>query len=51
MTAVAAYVRVSSQDQEKEGFSIPAQPKLLREYATSWLVWSANRTGNSKQAS
>ncbi|MPY88377.1 MAG: recombinase family protein [Luteitalea sp.] len=27
------YVRVSSKEQEKEGFSIPAQQKLLREYA------------------
>jgi len=27
------YVRVSSEEQEKEGFSIPAQLKLLREYA------------------
>ena len=27
------YARVSSKDQEKEGFSIPAQLKLLREYA------------------
>ena len=27
------YVRVSSKEQEKEGFSIPAQKKLLREYA------------------
>lgn len=27
------YVRVSSKEQEKEGFSIPAQNKLLREYA------------------
>ena len=27
------YVRVSSKEQEKEGFSIPAQRKLLREYA------------------
>jgi site-specific DNA recombinase len=26
------YVRVSSKDQEKEGFSIPAQLRLLREY-------------------
>ncbi|HWF91873.1 MAG TPA: recombinase family protein [Terriglobales bacterium] len=25
--------RVSSRDQEREGFSIPAQLKLLREYA------------------
>jgi len=29
------YARVSSKEQEKEGFSIPAQLKLLREYATS----------------
>lgn len=27
------YSRVSSKDQEREGFSIPAQQKLLREYA------------------
>src|SRR5579883_361443 len=27
------YARVSSKDQEKEGFSIPAQLKMLREYA------------------
>src|SRR5258708_9542114 len=27
------YVRVSSKDQEREGFSIPAQWNLLREYA------------------
>ena len=27
------YARVSSDEQEKEGFSIPAQTKLLREYA------------------
>ena len=27
------YARVSSKDQEREGFSIPAQEKLLREYA------------------
>src|SRR5579875_82791 len=27
------YVRVSSKEQEKEGFSIPAQLKLLKEYA------------------
>src|SRR5437588_7367873 len=28
------YARVSSKEQEKEGFSIPAQLKLLKEYAT-----------------
>ena len=27
------YARVSSRDQEREGFSIPAQLKLLRQYA------------------
>ena len=27
------YARESSRDQEKEGFSIPAQQKLLRTYA------------------
>jgi len=27
------YARVSSKEQEKEGFSIPAQQRLLREYA------------------
>src|SRR5262245_50003947 len=31
-TAVA-YARVSSKDQEREGFSIPAQRKLLQLYA------------------
>jgi DNA invertase Pin-like site-specific DNA recombinase len=29
------YVRVSSKEQEKEGFSIPAQLKLLKEYAAA----------------
>ena len=28
------YARVSSKEQEKEGFSIPAQLRLLREYAS-----------------
>ena len=27
------YARVSSKDQEREGFSIPAQIKLLTQYA------------------
>ncbi len=31
---VVLYARVSSKDQEKEGFSIPAQLRLLRVYAT-----------------
>src|SRR5450755_4198514 len=34
-TRVVLYVRVSSKDQEAEGFSIPAQVRLLREYAAS----------------
>src|SRR6266481_1473494 len=34
-TRVVIYVRVSSKDQEAEGFSIPAQLRLLREYAVS----------------
>lgn len=29
-----AYARVSSKEQDKEGFSIPAQQKLLQAYAT-----------------
>ncbi|RKX31503.1 MAG: hypothetical protein DRP46_03280 [Candidatus Zixiibacteriota bacterium] len=28
------YARVSSKEQEKEGYSIPSQLKLLRKYAT-----------------
>src|SRR5262245_47912330 len=31
--AAVLYARVSSKDQEREGFSIPAQLRLLREYA------------------
>ena len=33
MKPAVIYARVSSKDQEREGFSIPAQLKLLREYA------------------
>jgi site-specific DNA recombinase len=29
------YARVSSKEQEKEGFSIPAQLKLLKEYGAA----------------
>jgi len=29
------YARVSTKEQEKEGFSIPAQLKLLKEYAAT----------------
>jgi site-specific DNA recombinase len=33
ITEAAIYARVSSKEQEKEGFSIPSQLKLLRNYA------------------
>ncbi len=33
MKPAVLYARVSSRDQEREGYSIPAQLKLLREYA------------------
>ena len=33
MKSAVLYARVSSKDQEREGYSIPAQLKLLREYA------------------
>ena len=32
-TQAVIYARVSSKEQEKEGYSIPAQLRLLREYA------------------
>jgi len=32
------YARVSSKEQEQEGFSIPAQQRLLREYALAKLL-------------
>ncbi len=35
MKPAVIYARVSSKDQEREGYSIPAQLKLLREYAHS----------------
>jgi len=33
MNNAIIYARVSSKEQESEGFSIPAQIKLLNEYA------------------
>jgi site-specific DNA recombinase len=33
MADAVVYARVSSKDQEREGYSIPAQLKLIREYA------------------
>jgi DNA invertase Pin-like site-specific DNA recombinase len=38
------YARVSSKEQEKEGFSIPAQLKLLKEYAAAQGFAIAART-------
>jgi site-specific DNA recombinase len=35
MIPVFSYARVSSREQEREGYSIPAQRKLLAEYARS----------------
>jgi site-specific DNA recombinase len=35
MKSAVIYARVSSKEQEREGYSIPAQLKLLREYATN----------------
>ena len=32
-TTAVLYARVSSKDQEREGFSIPAQQKLVSQYA------------------
>lgn len=32
-TQAVIYVRVSSEEQEREGYSIPSQEKLLRGYA------------------
>jgi DNA invertase Pin-like site-specific DNA recombinase len=34
MNQAVVYARVSSREQEREGYSIPAQLKLLNEYAT-----------------
>jgi DNA invertase Pin-like site-specific DNA recombinase len=34
LIVVVLYARVSSREQEQEGYSIPAQLKLLREYAS-----------------
>src|SRR3954468_11896943 len=33
VTQAVLYFRVSSEEQEKEGYSIPSQQKLLRGYA------------------
>lgn len=38
MTKAVLYARVSSKDQEKEGFSIPAQQELLKDYAKKYDI-------------
>src|SRR5438067_2370438 len=37
-TSAVLYARVSSKDQEREGFSIPAQQLALREYAREHAI-------------
>jgi site-specific DNA recombinase len=32
------YCRVSSKEQEETGYSLPAQEKLVREYAEKWVL-------------
>ena len=34
MHKAVIYARVSTKDQEREGYSIPAQLRILREYST-----------------
>ena len=51
MKQAVIYARVSSKDQEREGFSIPAQLKLLREYALKHgfhIVSRIYRRGNGE---
>ena len=45
------YARVSSKEQEKEGFSIPAQRKLLRSYALESGLTVAREFIDSETAS
>src|SRR5712692_5040719 len=42
MIPVFLYARVSSREQEREGYSIPAQRRLLAEYAPSHGFQIAN---------
>src|SRR3984893_13083391 len=44
------YARVSSKEQEKEGFSIPAQLKLLKEYAAAQGFTIAQEYGDVETA-
>jgi len=38
MEKAIIYVRVSSKEQEMEGFSAPAQKKMLKEYAVQKAI-------------
>src|SRR5579884_4063069 len=44
MRPAVLYARVSSKDQAREGFSIPAQLKFLREYAQMVRFLSNHKT-------
>ncbi len=53
MTKAVIYARVSSEEQEKEGFSIPAQVELLKNYAKKnniEIVNTYEETQTAKQA-
>jgi site-specific DNA recombinase len=43
MTQAVIYTRVSSREQQQEGFSLDAQGKLLREYADRNGIESSSR--------
>ena len=47
MKQAVSYARVSSKDQEREGFSIPAQQKALREYARANKLTALRETSRS----
>lgn len=44
-----SYLRVSSKDQQREGYSIPAQRKLLQEYAQRHGFELAPNSSTSKR--
>lgn len=44
------YARVSSREQEREGFSIPAQLKLLKEYALKNRFQIVNKYSDAETA-
>ena len=50
MISTAVYIRVSTDEQAKEGYSIRAQEEKLRAYATlkEWNIYSVYYTNPSK---